>query len=153
MSVRPRFVALCICTVLLFCAAPVSAQNGIYFSETGFTLGGRFLEYWQTHGGLEQFGFPISPEIEEIVDGHPRIVQYFERSLFQFHPENSAPYDVLLARLGVISLEERGIDWNEFPRAGQRDGCRFFPETGHRICEPFLGHWERHGGLAVFGFP
>lgn len=153
MGVRPRFVALFLCPVLLFMAAPISAQNVIYFSETNVTLGGRFLEYWQAHGGLEQFGFPISPEVEEIVDGQPRIVQYFERSLFQFHPENGQPYDVLLARLGIKSLEARGVNWNNFPRAGRRNGCRFFSETGHSICQPFLSHWESSGGLPVFGLP
>lgn len=152
MGVRP-FLALFLCAVLLLMAAPVSAQNVIYFSETNVTLGGRFLEYWQAHGGLEQFGFPISPEAQEMVDGHPRMVQYFERSLFQYHPENDHPYDVLLARLGVISLEARGVNWSMFPHAGRRDGCRFFTETGHRICEPFLSHWERQGGLPVFGLP
>ncbi|MDQ3929283.1 MAG: hypothetical protein M3328_09065, partial [Chloroflexota bacterium] len=32
------------------------------FPETGKTVKGKFLQYWNTHGGLPQQGFPISEE-------------------------------------------------------------------------------------------
>ena len=38
------------------------------FRETGKRLGGKFLAYWQTHGGLLQQGFPISDEFVEVSD-------------------------------------------------------------------------------------
>ncbi|NJK78502.1 MAG: hypothetical protein HC914_00690 [Chloroflexaceae bacterium] len=31
--------------------------------------------------------------------------------------------------------------------------CRYFNETGHSLCQPFLGYWERNGGLLRFGYP
>ena len=62
------------------------------FPETGKTVSGRFLQYWETHGGLAQQGFPISEEMQEKsdVDGNTYTVQYFERAVFEMHPESSA---------------------------------------------------------------
>ena len=47
-----------------------------YFPQTEHSLRGGFLAYWQAHGGLGQFGFPISEEF--VLDG--QVVQYFERA-------------------------------------------------------------------------
>ena len=70
------------------------AQDGsINFPETNKTLKGWFLRYWREHGGLAQHGYPISDEIEETsaLDGKTYTVQYFERSVFELHPENQPP--------------------------------------------------------------
>src|SRR5437588_7343141 len=74
------------------------------FPETGKTLAGGFLDYWTRHGGLAQFGYPISNEMAEKsdTDGKTYTVQYFERAVFEYHPENHPPYDVLLSLLGVF---------------------------------------------------
>jgi hypothetical protein len=51
-------------------------------------------------------GYPISDELEEkLADGKIYTVQYFERARFEFHPENPAPYNVLLGALGVLAWE------------------------------------------------
>ncbi|HET8632129.1 MAG TPA: hypothetical protein VFL91_32280 [Thermomicrobiales bacterium] len=73
-----------------------------YFPQTGHNLGGAFLDYWQTHGGLASFGYPISEEFQEInqADGKVYTVQYFERARFEYHPENPPPYNVLLGLMG-----------------------------------------------------
>ena len=74
------------------------------FPETGKRLGGRFLQYWRQNGGLMQQGYPISDEFFEVsdLDGKPYTVQYFERAVFELHPENRPPYDVLLSQLGTF---------------------------------------------------
>src|SRR5688572_5311974 len=73
-----------------------------FFNETGRSVRGTFLHYWQTHGGLAQQGFPISEEMAEKsdTDGKFYTVQYFERAVFEYHPENQPPNDVLLSLLG-----------------------------------------------------
>jgi len=72
-----------------------------YFVETGHNLDGKFRTYWEGTGGLAQFGFPISEELQETLeDGKEYTVQYFERARFELHPENPAPYDVLLGQFG-----------------------------------------------------
>jgi hypothetical protein len=72
------------------------------FAETGHTICGDFLAYWQSHGGIAQQGFPISDVFDEKseTDGKTYKVQYFERAVFEAHPENQPPYNVLLSLLG-----------------------------------------------------
>lgn len=79
------------------------------FKETGKTVCGKFLQYWQQHGGLMQNGLPISNEFPESspLNGRIYTVQYFERAVFEMHPENKAPYDVLLSQLGTYRFQER----------------------------------------------
>lgn len=90
-------------------AGPVEQAGCKQFAETGQTVCGRFLDYWNTHGGLAQQGFPISGEFTEVsdLDGKSYTVQYFERAVFEYHPENKAPYDVLLSQLGTFRLKEK----------------------------------------------
>lgn len=84
--------------------APLSGAT--YFDATGHNLGGSFRTYWETNGGLAQFGFPISEEFTEILeDGKSYTVQYFERARFESHPENPAPYNVLLGQFGRRIVE------------------------------------------------
>src|SRR5262249_8491069 len=37
------------------------------------------------------------------LDGKPYTVQYFERAVFEYHPENQPPNDVLLSQLGTFA--------------------------------------------------
>ena len=68
-------------------------------------MGGKFRAYWESHGGLAQQGLPISNEFTEASDldpGKSYTVQYFERAVFEYHPENAGtPFEVLLAQLGT----------------------------------------------------
>lgn len=79
------------------------------FKETGKSVCGKFLTYWLQHGGVAQQGFPLSGEFMEVseVNGKPYTVQYFERSVFELHPENPAPFDVLLSQLGRMQLARK----------------------------------------------
>src|SRR5437868_4053962 len=86
------------------------AQAGCQtFSQTGKTVCGRFLQYWTDHGGLAQQGYPISGEFTEVSDlnGQPYTVQYFERAVFEKHPENGFPNDVLLSQLGTFQFKRK----------------------------------------------
>ena len=81
----------------------------VFFRETSHGLGGLFLEYWNNHGGLDIFGYPISEEIPEVLeDGRIHIVQYFERARMELHPELASSGDeVLLGLLGkALFLDE-----------------------------------------------
>lgn len=132
------------------------------FPETGQTLAGRFLAYWQDNGGLAVFGYPITPQVQDEFAS-----QVFERARFEYHPENAPPYDVLLGRLGVMALEAQGRDWFTFQTVDSAPaGCRYFAETRHSLCGDFLTYWEQHGlefdgqagssfaeSLALFGMP
>jgi hypothetical protein len=142
------------------------------FAQTGQCLSGRFLEYWEQNGGLAVFGYPITPARSERNPdtGQTYLTQWFERNRFELHPENAAPYDVLLGRLGDGLLRQRGIDWQALPReSGPKPGCLWFEATGHNVCDQADGvgfriDWLSHGlddprlddyqqSLALFGYP
>jgi hypothetical protein len=147
--------------------APVAdpAQPGVlYFGETQHTLRGEFRRFWEGNGGLAVFGFPLSEEFVETTPEGSFLVQYFERNRFEFHPENAPPYNVLLGRLSDQLLLNSGRNWFTFPKGQPAEGCQFFAETGHSVCEPFLSYWQRNGlrdpqlppdgqSLALFGLP
>jgi hypothetical protein len=135
---------------------PLIAQSGSrYFPETGHTVKGLFLDYWNTHGGLAQQGYPLTDEFSEpsALDGKTYQVQYFERAVFEHHPENAGtPYEVLLAQLGSYELKGRYSDASPASTASTQN-ARFFPETGHYVGGAFRTYWEGHGGLAQQGYP
>jgi hypothetical protein len=115
------------------------------FPETSQCISGRIREFWEQNGGLPVFGFPTTDQHEELVEGKPFQVQWFERNRLELHPENQRPYDVLLGRLGVDRLAQQGRDWFTFPKGGEQDGCRHFAESGHTVCGAFLGYFRAHG--------
>jgi micrococcal nuclease len=88
---------------------PNTTAGSVLVPETGKRLGGIFLQYWQTHGGLAQQGLPISDELVERspTDGKEYRVQYFERAVFELHPENPAQSVVLLSLLGSQRYQAR----------------------------------------------
>jgi hypothetical protein len=125
------------------------------FLETGKRVCGRFLDYWKSSGGLSQQGLPISDEMQEQseTDGKQYVTQYFERAVFELHPENKPPYDVLLSLLGVF--EYRRI-WRGPFYPVQRvnsDQPRVFAETGKTLGGVFHAYWEKNGGLQQQGYP
>ncbi|HYP20354.1 MAG TPA: hypothetical protein VEY08_09785, partial [Chloroflexia bacterium] len=78
------------------------------FAETGHTVSGPFLRRWHEGGELRRFGYPVSEAFEEVsaANGQPYIVQYFERAVMEYHPEEKPPYDVQLVALGSVRLAE-----------------------------------------------
>lgn len=88
--------------------APVDPRAGAtHFPQTGHNVSPHLLSYWQANGGLASFGYPLSEEFTETLEnGKPYTVQYFERARFELHPENAAPYDILLGQFGRRILSE-----------------------------------------------
>jgi polysaccharide biosynthesis protein PslG len=118
------------------------------FPETGFTVPARFMSYWNSHGGLPVFGYPITAARQE--NGY--LVQYFERNRFEYHPENAGtPYEVLLGLLG--NMITAGQVFAKSPVFPSNPTNAYFDATGHSLGGAFLQYWRAHGGLAVFGYP
>ncbi len=85
--------------------APLS--GGRFFPQTGHNLDGAFRDYWEANGGVPRFGYPLGEiEGERLEDGGTYQVQYFERARLEWHPENAAPYDVLVGQFGRRILQE-----------------------------------------------
>jgi len=94
-----------------------------YFAETGHAIAPQFWGFWSSNGleldgskktktaaeSLALFGLPVSEaQMEPGADGQMYLTQWFERAKFEYHPENKAPYTVLLGRLGAEVLAEKG---------------------------------------------
>lgn len=138
-------------------ATPVDppGDGTLYFPETGHTLGGVFLNYWQNNGGLAKFGYPrTEPFVEyDAMTDQSYQVQYFERVRMEYHPEyEGTEYSVLLGHIGRWSLAKRNVDpWESAVPPGTGD--RYFAESGHSLSGEFLTYWENNGGLMYFGYP
>lgn len=83
--------------------APVeTAAVGSYFSESGHSLKEAFLDFWERGGGVDVFGLPLSEEFEATAaDGRRRVVQYLERAVLAYYPEDGG---VRLEPLGEREL-------------------------------------------------
>jgi hypothetical protein len=120
------------------------------FEETGYCVAGAILAYWERNGGLPVFGYPITPLRIEQVEGQTLPVQLFERDRLEDH----GALGVMAGRLGAEILAAQGTPWETLsPAVETPPGCRYFAETRHTLCEPFLSYWNRNGGLARFGYP
>lgn len=152
-------------TVLVPTARPAFAAERT-FPETQQTVSGTLLDFWNTNGGLDVLGLPISDQRSERTDVGRFTVQHFERERLELHPENAAPYNVLLGRLGDDLLRRQGRDWRNEPNQGNPLGgqCQRFTETDREVCGPFLDYWRSRGlrdpqlnagqrSLALFGLP
>jgi hypothetical protein len=63
-----------------------------------------FLSFFDAHGGVAQFGNPISDYVKE----GDLYVQYFEKARFEWHPELPADEWVKLADIGRIQFDQSG---------------------------------------------
>jgi alpha/beta superfamily hydrolase len=125
------------------------------FAETGQEVCSDFLQYWDDHGQLAQQGYPITGRIQELspTDGKPYTVQYFERAVFELHPGNQPPYNVLLSLLGTFRYKDKYPNGAPGQEPNMSDGSVLFNETGKRVGGVFLDYWQKNGGLAQQGFP
>ncbi len=133
--------------------ARVQAADQQCFNETQQCIDEPFLTYWRNHGNLAIHGYPITAVFaERLEDGKEYQVQYFERSRFEYHPENNDPYKVLLGQFGrMLYLTDPN-----HPRASSAppaSGAAYFDATGHNLSGAFRTYWEANGDLAQFGYP
>jgi hypothetical protein len=142
--------------ILTFLATLIGPQQSFAqtdqrcFSATGFCISGPIRAYWENNGGLAVFGYPITAQREELVEGRSIQVQWFERDRLEIQANGQ----LTAGRLGARYLELQGIYWQQLPGDNQVvSGCRFFRETQFNLCQPFLSYWEQNGGLERFGFP
>lgn len=120
-----------------------------YYQETGHFLKLGFKDFWQTHGGLAYFGYPVSEEFPDTAsDGQAVTVQYFERSKLEYVKATGA------TRIGLVGTEltrDRRFDpIAPFPDTPDR---RYLKETGHSLATGFKKYWDDNGNVGTFGFP
>ena len=133
---------------------------------------GRFLQFWEDNGGVAVFGYPITSAFEQVNEdtGQVYLTQYFERQRFELHPENNAPYDVLLGRLGAVKSDWTSPNWREEDARSRSYGFAemplYFEETKQNVGENVSAFWQTNGlefdgdagksraeSIALFGMP
>src|SRR5262245_20184937 len=101
LGTRTRRWSLGIVAALLLgsLAAPAYAATcTIYYKETGHYVRGVFRDFWDKHGGLPNFGYPLTEEYVDRSSG--KIFQYFERARFE-----RARSDSTGVELGLLGRE------------------------------------------------
>jgi len=95
--------------VTYYTEIPVRINNPIAcreYTETGHAVCFEFREFFDQHGGVAQFGYPISDfEYHE-----KRIVQYFEKARIEWQPWNFEGQRVVTSNLGRIYFDKLGED-------------------------------------------
>jgi sortase (surface protein transpeptidase) len=125
-----------------------AAGESACFQGTPYCADNAFLSFWKSHGGLEILGLPVS---QSFIDSRGLIIQFYERAIMEWHPENEARYQVLLTLLGSDRLGSRAE--RTAPPAACAGDCTLFAETNHTLRGTFKQYWQSNGGLQVFGFP
>lgn len=126
--------------LLLFTNASLAQEK--YFNESGHIARGEWLRFFEEHGGLRVFGYPISPVLAE---GDIK-VQYFQNGRLEMGSDNKVrltllPYEISLRKTGRI-LESQA------PAGGV-----YYPATGHSVVMAFLDFYLQYGGPSLFGYP
>jgi hypothetical protein len=129
-----------------------SREQPRFFPETGHTLEIDLLSFYDTHGGEEIIGYPITDSFIDPDTGFT--IQYFENARIELIPTGQE--GEIEARFSPIGEDLGG--WQtpreeDYLNAIEDPGCDFFPATQHAVCHSFLAYFEEHGGSEIFGFP
>jgi peptidoglycan/xylan/chitin deacetylase (PgdA/CDA1 family) len=76
-----------------------------FYPPTNHHLCYGFRDYWQLHGGLLTFGYPLSEEFIE----NGVTVQYFERARLEYDPTNAAD-QIRVGRVGAELLARQSVN-------------------------------------------
>ncbi len=70
-----------------------------YFPQTGHTVQYSFLRFFNTKGGVDLFGYPVT----EFYAENDRVIQYFQRALMEWDPNRDA---IVLHNLGEYWIDQ-----------------------------------------------
>jgi uncharacterized protein YkwD len=125
-----------------------AAEATRFYANTGYSVGGAFLSFFDKYGGVNIFGYPISAEVVE----NGRRVQYFERQRFEHNPGAAGTSnEVQLTRLGVEMT--RGKLLATVAPFTSTPSRVYIPHTRHSLSAAFLRYWRAHGNVRVLGYP
>jgi hypothetical protein len=133
----------------LVLAQPIFGQNAQqasseYYAETGHSIAAPFLAFFQAHGGVQIFGYPITEKL--VID--QVVVQYFQRARMEVNAQGEITLTNLAEEMGY---SRQPLASNEIePDTPYR---LYFPATGHSTSYAFLAYFQQHGGERIFGLP
>ncbi len=148
-------------------SAPGTDQERDWISPaTGYRVSGAWLDYFQAHGSAEQLGHPIGRAGPDPADPD-QTVQYFQRAVLEWHPENPPEHRIQRRLLG--DLLHPGVDPPVDPEdatSRPQGESHYFSNQlgeglGHYVSDyapdgsptRFRAYFDSHGGVDSFGYP
>jgi hypothetical protein len=144
------------------CFGAPGAGQARWSAETGYTVSGAWLDFYQTNGGLTIFGYPRSPMLVDPLDPD-QCVQYFQRAVLEWHPQNPPAFRIQ-RRLLTELLTEPAAPPSDPPGANGPE-VWYFPHgpqgLGHAVSNTapdgtrtgFKAFFDRYGRETTFGYP
>ncbi len=114
-----------------------SFTDGRYFLESGYTLEGDFLTFFEENGATVQFGNPISPPF--IYQG--RVVQDLQSTRLIWYPELPKQHRVQLEPLGENYFLQSGLPLTLLDPIS--------PPLGAILYQPYLSPWINPNILSI----
>lgn len=140
------------------CQLPPAVAGSYTFAQTNHTVSAVWLQYLRAHGDVDILGYPRSEVICDPITG--QTVQYFQRVVLEYHPENPPAYQIerrLLVPVLFGGAADPPADKNN-PPAGD---SYYFTQTGHFVANVapdgsptfFKQFFDAHGKEDTFGYP
>jgi hypothetical protein len=82
---------------------PANNPNFRYFPDTGLMISFTIKQYFDSHGGIDVLGYPLS--LIRYESGN--FVQYFQRARLEWNPADSDPSKVRPTPIGQVTLDKR----------------------------------------------
>ncbi|MSQ24230.1 MAG: hypothetical protein EXR58_06750 [Chloroflexi bacterium] len=142
---------------------PGGSGQSFTFAQTGHTVSGIWFDFLKTHGDTDNLGYPRTEVIRDALI-QSQTVQYFQRLVLEYHPEQSPAYQLQRRLLGDILAPgaDPAVDANNRP-AGD---AVYFPNLpnqglGHFVANIapdgsptlFKAYFDSHGREDAFGYP
>ncbi|MGQ9501995.1 MAG: hypothetical protein ACUVSF_02105 [Anaerolineae bacterium] len=86
--------------------SPSGTPSMRYYPQTGHSLSGAFLEFFDLYGGLRRFGFPINEPA--LFDG--QLVQDFQHIRLIWHARAVEGHHVTMEKSGYVYFTAQGLD-------------------------------------------
>jgi predicted cupin superfamily sugar epimerase len=142
-----------LCTVFAVGVLPalwvLAQEDARYFEETGHTVRGEFLRFYERYGGRAIFGYPLTRAFAD----NGRQVQYFQRARMELYSDAPEGQRVRIGLLGEeLGYTQSPIPESEIPPPNHPDKA-YFAETGHTVSFAFLEFYRNNGDAIIFGQP
>jgi len=120
--------------------------DGRYYPQTGHFIRNEFLDFYLTETNAELlFGYPIT---EAFIQPNTNVlVQYFEKTRLEFHPDNPRGQQIQITPLGTFMYEPK----EPFPFQANDNQCQTI--DNYSVCLAFLEFYKTNGSENLFGKP
>jgi hypothetical protein len=142
---------------------PAPTIQEAWVAPTGYAVSGPWLEFYRAHGGEDYFGYPRSPVVAD-PDDPKQCVQYFQRVVLEWHPDNPPQYRIQRRLLSMELMSPEPAPAVQPAGANSRDYW-YFPKgdrgLGHAVTNRapdgtwvgFKAYFDRYGREDAFGYP